>query len=100
MSPSLKIAIKIGLVTSVVIMMFWAISQLTMYHYFKTDYYAAIIAVSFLAAGILIARTRPKPNTASKPLPNLTQKEMSILNQIAEGKSNKDIAAENFIELS
>ena len=101
MSPAFKIAVKIGLLTSVVIIVFWTISQLTIYHYFKTDYYAAIVAVSFLATGILIARTRTsKINIDKKPLPDLTQKELSILAQIAAGKSNKDIAAENFVELS
>src|SRR3569833_1090295 len=101
MTPSIKIAFKIGLATSGVIIIFWAVSQLTFYHYFKSEYYAAIIAVSFLAAGIFIARSRAKHNVLlKKPLPDLTQKELSILEQIAAGKSNKDIAAENFVELS
>lgn len=101
MSPSLKIAVKVALVTSGIIIIFWAISQLTIYHYFKTDYYAAVVAVSFLAAGIMVARSKPpKRSTAKTALPDLTQKELSILAQIAEGKSNKDIAAENFVELS
>ncbi|HEX3386824.1 MAG TPA: hypothetical protein VHS53_16600, partial [Mucilaginibacter sp.] len=88
MPPSLKIAVKTGLVTSVVIIIFWAIGQLTIYRYFKTDYYAAIVAVSFLSAGILIARSKASKNTDKKPLPDLTQKELAILAQIAEGKSN------------
>ncbi|HEX3383735.1 MAG TPA: helix-turn-helix transcriptional regulator, partial [Mucilaginibacter sp.] len=88
------------LVTSGIIIIFWAISQLTIYHYFKTDYYAAIVAVSFLGTGILVARSKASKNTDKSLLPDLTQKELTILALIAEGKSNKDIAAENFVELS
>jgi len=101
MSPSFKIAVRIGLITSGAIIIFWTISQLTIYRYFRTDYYAAVVAVSFLVAGIFIARSKARHNIALKmPLPDLTQKELSILEQIAAGKSNKDIAAENFVELS
>jgi DNA-binding NarL/FixJ family response regulator len=97
-----KIALRVGLLTSAAIIIFWVIGQFTIYRYLKTEYYAAIIAVSFLAAGILIPRSKSTqtPNPDIKQLSELTQKELSILAQIAAGKSNKEIAAENFVELS
>ncbi|MFI5161813.1 MAG: response regulator transcription factor [Sphingobacteriales bacterium] len=102
MSASFKIAIRVGLITSVGIIIFWIIGQLTLYRYLKIEYYAAIIAVSFLTAGMVMARSKSIQNSPSgkKPLDELTQKELSILEQIAAGKSNKEIAAENFVELS
>lgn len=97
-----KIALRVGLLTSAAIIIFWIIGQFTIYRYLKTEYYAAIIAVSFLAAGILIPRSKSTqtPNSDIKQFAELTQKELSILAQIAAGKSNKEIAAENFVELS
>jgi DNA-binding NarL/FixJ family response regulator len=103
MPVSLRIAVKIGLITSAAIILFWAVGQLTLYRYFKTEYYAAIVAVAFLAIGILISRSKTTKYSSSdskEPLSELTQKELLILAQIAVGKSNKEIAAENFVELS
>lgn len=103
MPPSLKIAFRIGLITSAAIIVFWLIGQLTIYRYFKTEYYAAIVAVAFLATGILISRSKSQPEKVADDadaLDALTQKELLILQQIAEGKSNKEIAANNFVELS
>ena len=102
MPATLKIAFKVALITSGAIIIFWIISQFTIYRYLKTEYYAAIIAVSFLAAGIFIARSRQQQGDPGDQhqLAELTQKELSILAQIAAGKSNKEIASENFVELS
>lgn len=103
MSSSFKIATRISLLTSLAIIVFWLIGQMTIYRYFKTEYYAAIIAVTFLATGILISRSKwQREKVLSDPgvLDALTQKELLILQQIAEGKSNKEIAADNFVELS
>lgn len=103
MTTSFKIAIRAGLITSLMIVVFWVISQLTLYRYLKTEYYVAAVAITFLAVGILISRsnaitTRTLKN--SDPIQELTQKELLILAQIADGKSNKEIAAGNFVELS
>ena len=102
MSFSFKIALKIGLVTSVLIVLFWLIGQLTLYRYLRIEYYAAITAVAFLAAGLFISRSKTNPSIAGNndALTGLTQKELLILEQIATGKSNKEIAADNFVELS
>ena len=102
MPATLKIALRIALITSGAILIFWIISQFTIYRYLKTEYYAAIIAVSFLATGIFIARSRHEQREPEdqRQLAELTQKELSILAQIAAGKSNKQIASENFVELS
>jgi DNA-binding NarL/FixJ family response regulator len=101
MSATFKIALRVALITSGAIVIFWIISQFTIYRYLKTEYYAAIVAVSFLAAGIFIARSRQPGSPANQDqLAELTQKELSILAQIAAGKSNKEIASENFVELS
>ena len=101
MPATFKIALRVALITSGAILIFWVISQFTIYRYLKTEYYAAIIAVSFLAAGFFIARSRPQGTlTDQHQLAELTQKELSILAQIAAGKSNKEIASENFVELS
>jgi DNA-binding CsgD family transcriptional regulator len=102
MSLSFKIALKIGLVTSVLTMLFWLIGQLTLYRYLKIEYYTAIIAVAFLIIGLFISRSKtshrvPGDNDA---ITELTQKELLIMEQIAAGKSNKEIAADNFVELS
>jgi DNA-binding NarL/FixJ family response regulator len=102
MPATFKIALRVALITSGAILIFWMISQFTIYRYLKTEYYAAIIAVSFLAAGVFIARSHQQQSshTEQHQLAELTQKELSILTQIAAGKSNKEIASENFVELS
>src|ERR1700749_681742 len=102
MSLSFKIAVRIGLITSVIIVVFWTISQLTIYKYFKTEYYVAIVAITFFGTGIILSRSKKSAPEAisSEPLSELTQKELLILTKIAEGKSNKEIAADNFVELS
>jgi DNA-binding NarL/FixJ family response regulator len=103
MSTSLKIAVRIGLFTSLAILVFWLISQLTIYRYFRTEYYVAVVAVTFLTTGMVISRSKSRPEKAVNDpgvLDALTQKELTILQQIAEGKSNKEIAADNFVELS
>jgi len=103
MMSSLKIAIRTGLVTSLAIIGFWLIGQLTIYRYFKTEYYVAIVAVVFLATGLFIARAKSstqKHVEGDDRLFELTQKELQILQQIANGKSNKEIAADSFVELS
>jgi DNA-binding CsgD family transcriptional regulator len=102
MLTSFKIALKIGLITSAMIILFWIISQITLYRYLRIEYYAAIIAVAFLAAGIFISRSGTSNSVPgnNEALTELTQKELLILVQIAAGKSNKEIAADNFVELS
>lgn len=102
MSLSFKIAVRVGLITSVIIVVFWIISQLTIYKYFKTEYYVAIVAITFFGTGLLFSRSKKSSakTISTQSLSELTQKELLILTKIAEGKSNKEIAADNFVELS
>lgn len=104
MAPVTKTVIRIGIATGVAILLFQAGNLFLVYHYFKFDYYLAAVAVIFLVAGILISRSKSPavvttPNQPG-PLHELTLKEMQVLKLIAEGKTNKEIADQNFVELS
>lgn len=107
------VTIKIALLTASAVILFQVISLLTVYQYVRTDLYLSLVAICFLTAGLLIARRpaiRPfseMPATAtssdnlapSQPI-LLTQREQQILKLIAEGRTNKEIAAVNFVEIS
>ena len=94
--------IKISLLTASVIIFFEALNLSVIYDYVKLDYYMAFIAGFFLFIGFFLAKGKaaqqapPKTNLFS----SLTNKELDIVKLIAEGKSNKEIAAMHFIELS
>ena len=98
-----RIIIKISLITAAVILLFEATNLLLLYKYFKFDYYLSAVAVVFLVAGYIISQnnySRKIPDTDSEAFLQLTVKEQQILQQIIEGKSNKEIAATNFVEVS
>jgi len=97
-----KIAVRIGLITSAAIIVSWMIGQLAIYRYFKTEYYIALVAVVFLGVGIFLSNKKQAVDQTHMEdlLSELTQKELLILKQIAAGKSNKEIASDNFVELS
>ena len=101
-STIFKIILKIALITAGIIILFQVSSLFYVYKYFKFDYYLAAVGLFFLGVGLLIARFKPatplKPD--ADPLFELTAKELSILQLIAGGKSNKEIAAINYIEVS
>ena len=102
-SPITRIILKISLITAAVILLFEATNLLLLYKYFKFDYYLSVVAVVFLVAGYIISRnnySRKMPDTDSDPFMELTAKEQQILQLIIEGKSNKEIAALNFVEVS
>lgn len=101
--PTLKISIKIGIAAALAIILFQVSNILLVYKYFKFDYYITAVAVIFLIAGFFISKYKKadqKKDPAENLLPSLTAKESSILQMIAEGKSNKEIAAVNFVEVS
>lgn len=102
--PSIKISLKIGIATALAIILFQVSNIFLVYRYFKFDYYITAVAVLFLVAGFFISKQKVAGETASSeerdPLSTLTAKELSILRQIADGKSNKEIAALNFVEVS
>jgi len=100
-SPITRIILKISLITGGVILLFEAANLLLLYKYFKFDYYLSAVAVVFLVAGYAISHNKYRQKTPPSeidPFTALTIKEQQILRQIIEGKSNKEIAAINFVE--
>lgn len=131
---SYRLVIRIGLLTAAVILLFQAVNLLVMYRYMKLDLYLCLVAVFFLAVGLLVNRRkegtqlgkkvaiepkslayldnetpRPEPITEmpsdktgniAELMELLSAKEWQILKLVAEGKTNKEIAAAQFIELS
>jgi DNA-binding CsgD family transcriptional regulator len=119
MTPSLKTIVRahawllrIGLIIAAVIIGFQLIGQLVIYRYLKLDYYLSLVAVAFLAAGLLLKRParprthqdRPAPAPQASPQPDiltlLTSKEYLVLRLLAEGKTNKEIAVAHSVEVS
>lgn len=101
--PTLKISIKIGIAAALAIILFQVSNILLVYKYFKFDYYITAVAVLFLITGFFISkykRTDQKNDATENLLLTLTSKESAILQMIAEGKSNKEIASINFVEVS
>jgi len=90
---------KIGLLTGFVIVLFEMINLFVIYKQIRLDYYLSLIAVFFLTVGFWInKKTVAQKGVSSEHL--LTAKEMQILKLIASGKTNKEIAAAHFVELS
>ena|ERR1700744_2455550 len=102
--PTIKIALKAGLVTAGMIILYALSNQLLIYHYLKYEYYMAGIALVALVAGILLSNkyhSAKQDNVpTANPLDELTSKEVKILGLIGQGLSNKEIAALNFVEIS
>jgi len=96
--------IRIGLLTGGVIILFQVVNLFVIYRYLKLDYDLCLAAVLFLGVGLLIARRPQKAEPPAAPqedlLGLLSSKEIQILRLLAEGKTNKEIAAVQFIELS
>lgn len=102
--PVLKTSIKIGISTALAIILFQVSNIFLVYKYFKFDYYITAIAILFLIAGFVISKNEPlaKNDTGTHQdlLLNLTSRELSIFRLIIAGKSNKEIAAINYVEVS
>jgi DNA-binding CsgD family transcriptional regulator len=101
---AIKTGIKIGIATSLAIILFQVSNIFLIYKYFKFEYYITGVAILFLVAGFFISRYKQPIKTNNGVnhdlLNNLTNKELMILQMITEGKSNKEIASENFVEIS
>ena len=94
-------SIKIGIAAALAIILFQVSNLMLVYKYFKFDYYITAVAVVFLVVGFFVSRYQTNKTAKSKsPQELLTLKEIEILQLIAEGKSNKEIADVNFVELS
>jgi DNA-binding CsgD family transcriptional regulator len=106
------LVVRIGLLTAAVILLFQMVNLLVMYRYLKLDLYLSLVAVFFLAIGLLINRQRGEVQEGEKGtgvrdepavpqvLKTLSAKEWQILKLVAEGRTNKEIAAAQFVELS
>ncbi|PUZ24951.1 hypothetical protein DCC81_11580 [Chitinophaga parva] len=121
-------AVRVGLVTAGVIVLFGMINTLVIYRYVKLDLYLCLVALFFLTVGLLwnkretmnehqgketegadqaaepeLAARDAMPPTVpdgSDAISLLSAKEWQILKLLAEGKSNKEIAAAQFVEVS
>lgn len=99
--------LKIALLTAITIIFFEMINLFVIYSYLRLDYYLSFVAIVFLSVGFLIARrksSQEKQVTAGPRTNNLflllTQTELLIIKLIAEGKTNKEIAAMHYVEIS
>lgn len=100
----IKLCLITGLLTAAVIALYETSDQLLVYRFFRFEYYVAGITIAALATGIILATQYHKNKAGINPVEDgvnkLTAKETRILEQICAGRSNKEIAALNFIELS
>ncbi len=99
------IILKIGFFTAVAIIFFQIISTLVLYRFVRLDLYLCFVAALFFIKGILLNKNKelikeqviiPQNNI----LLLLSARELQIIKLIAEGKTNKEIAAIQFIEIS
>ncbi len=107
LSGKFKTIVLTGLLTAATIIIFEAGQTAVLYNYWKFDYLLSAIACSFLVAGFFIGRNKQvSANTslinASSPSISvvLTTRERQILTLIAAGKTNKEIAADIYVEVS
>lgn len=122
------VAVRVGLLTAGVILLFGVINMLVIYRYVRLDLYLCLVAVFFLVVGLSWNRRKaakdgeglekggieadpevmaPEITPAPVPMPDgvdamtlLSAKEWQILKLVAEGKTNKEIAAVQFVEVS
>ena len=72
---------------------------------YSTDIYVALVAVGFLALGIFIggrilAGPKPTPfdgNPKAKSALGISSRELAVLQELAMGRSNKEIAARLYV---
>ena len=95
---------KIAALTAGAIIIFEAVNLFVLYGYIKIDLYVSLVAISFLTAGLLVNRKQKRGTVQTLTITGtpelLTTREKQIMQLIAEGKTNKEIAAAYFIEVS
>jgi DNA-binding CsgD family transcriptional regulator len=97
-----RLVILVAGFTAAAIIIFEMVNLLVLYGYVKLDIYLCIVAGIFLLTGVFISRKfhKPAPTPQAPPAELLTAREKQVLQLIAEGRSNKEIAAIHFIEVS
>lgn len=118
----LRTAFKFGLMIALVIIFFQVVNHFVIYNYIKLDFYLSFVALVFLLTGLLLKRRKEivkeipvgivRELEVAKEIPSiivdpvdgtlnkLTYKELQVLKLIIQGKSNKEIAEINFVEIS
>src|SRR5882724_7233077 len=91
---------KIGLLTGLVMVLFEMVNLFVVYRNIRLDYYLSLVAILFLIIGIWVNKNDIRTQIVSSSRPLLTMKEMQILQLVAAGKTNKEIASVQFIEVS
>ncbi len=103
-SPAKKILFKTSLITAGVVVLYQLANLFIVYRYFRYEYAMLIAVVIALATGILLTKKYSADKVPAEPVENpldkLTAKELQVLEMIHAGKSNKEIAAVNFVELT
>jgi DNA-binding CsgD family transcriptional regulator len=95
---------------------FEIVNELVIYRYMRLDIYLCLVALFFLGVGLTMARRKSGalqpglvsatpdatalPDVGVEVLQSLSVKEWKILELVAEGKTNKEIAATQFVEVS
>jgi len=96
--------IRFGALTGVTVISFELINLFVLYRQIKLDYYLSLVAATFLLAGVWLSRVHVATNARKAIEPasdyQLTTKELEVLGLIASGKTNKEIAALLYIEMS
>lgn len=94
--------LRIGLLTALAILVFKAITLLTIYNWVRLDFYLCLVAVIFLAAGFLLHRQRVRnvqplrpagpveQQPPVDPLRHLSAREWQILQSGRSRRSNRD----------
>ena len=100
-----ELILKVGFLTASAIIFFQVISTFVMYRFIRLDVYLCFVAVAFFMAGVLLNKSKePVKEETTSPQDNilllLSTRELQVLKLIAEGRTNKEIAAIQFIEIS
>ena len=100
----IKISAITGVATAGVAALYELSNLLLVYHYFPYQYYIVGVAVLALATGIMLSnryhKSKAERNADAGKFESLTNKEIRVLELISLGRSNKEIAALNYVELS
>ncbi len=98
-----KIAVRSAATTGAVIVLYELCNELLIYRYIRLDYYIGLAVIIALTTGIIISKkiySNKIVEDTPDPVMLLTTREFQILLLIEAGKTNKEIASLNFVEIS